>query len=263
MLSYVQMYRFLRAWASAGMRFERTQNKLYNFLPTFVKSNYRMKKHILLSLIALVGAVSALFAQEEGQGGIPADVFYLMPQMSKGAIYFKDKNPVNGSFNICAVDNTIRYKDNKGTELALDPEDNISMVVIDNVSFRNIEGVFHRMYPVKGDVFLALRRDITVMNDSHTASYGMESQTTAVSEYTGMNTDGKHYSYEESKDFPYRLSETLSIYRNGSLSRINKKSLTKCFPEKKAEIEAWFNANKKADLNSLETILPLCQQWAE
>ena len=222
-----------------------------------------MKKRILFGLIALLGVCPALFAQEEGQAGIPADVFYLLSKPAQGTIYFKDKNPANGTFNICAIDNTIRYKDNKGTELAADAEDNIVMVIIDNISFRNIEGVFQRMYPIKDDIFLAQRRDITVMNDSHVASYGMESQTTAVSELSGMNTEGKHISYEESKSFPYRLTETVSLYQNGNLMRLNKKNLTKCFPAKKAEIEAWFKENKKLDEGDIEKALALCKQWAE
>ena len=222
-----------------------------------------MKKHFLFSLVAFIAASWSLFGQEEGMGGIPVDVFYLTPQMGQGTIYFKDKKPVSGSFTICAVDNTIRYKDNKGTELAVGPEDNISMVTIDNVPFRNLEGVFHRMYPINADVSLAVRRDITIMNDSHVASYGMESQTTAVTSYDGMNTEGKHYSYEESKSFPYRLTETVFLYKNGSLSRVSKKSLIKCFPEKKAEIEEWFRANKKLDSGDIDIILPLCLQWAQ
>lgn len=222
-----------------------------------------MKKHILLSLIALVGAASALFAQEEGQAGIPADVFYLMPKAGQGTIYYKSKSPVSGTFNICAIDNTIRYKDNKGTELAVDGDETINMITIGDASFRFIDGAFQRMYPLTGDLFLAERRDITVMNDSHVASYGMESQTTAVSEFSGMNSEGRHFTYEETKNFPYRMNQTVSLYQNGNLMRLNKKNLTKCFPGKKAEIEAWFKENKKMDEGDVNTVKALCEEWSK
>lgn len=222
-----------------------------------------MKKHILLSLIALVGAASALFAQEEGQAGIPADVFYLMPKAGQGTIYYKSKSPVSGTFNICAIDNTIRYKDSKGTELAVDGDETINMITIGNASFRFIDGAFQRMYPLTGDVFLAERRDITVMNDSHVASYGMESQTTAVSEFSGMNSEGRHFTYEETKNFPYRMNQTVSLYQNGNLMRLNKKNLTKCFPGRKAEIEAWFKENKKMDEGDVNTVKALCEEWSK
>lgn len=222
-----------------------------------------MKKHILLSLIALVGAASALFAQEEGQAGIPADVFYLMPKAGQGTIYYKSKSPVSGTFNICAIDNTIRYKDSKGTELAVDGDETINMITIGDASFRFIDGAFQRMYPLTGDVFLAERRDITVMNDSHVASYGMESQTTAVSEFSGMNSEGRHFTYEETKNFPYRMNQTVSLYQNGNLMRLNKKNLTKCFPGRKAEIEAWFKENKKMDEGDVNTVKALCEEWSK
>ena len=98
---------------------------------------------------------------------------------------------------------------------------------------------------------------------SAVASYGMESQTTAVSEFSGMNSEGRHFTYEETKNFPYRMNQTVSLYQNGNLMRLNKKNLTKCFPGRKAEIEAWFKENKKMDEGDVNTVKALCEEWSK
>ena len=221
-----------------------------------------MKKHILLSVIALMGAVSALFAQEKVQG-IPADVFYLMPKMGQGTLLFRDKSPVPGKFNICAIDNSVRFLDKSGAELALDADESLVEVIIDNVPFLRRDGVFYRLDKLSDDVFLATKRDVTLMTDAKTASYGMESNTTAVQELASYSLEGKVLNFEEAKDIPYRMVETSGLYRKGAILPLTKKNFIKCFPEKKAEIEAWFAEHKKLDPGDVNTIKALCQEWAQ
>ena len=42
-----------------------------------------------------------------------------------------------------------------------------------------------------------------------------------------------------------------------------KRNCVKCFPFKKAEIEAWFSGHKKADATDIDTVLALCKEWGE
>ena len=58
-------------------------------------------KH-LISLIAAFGLSASLLSAQDNIG-IPADVFYLMPKMAQGTLLFRDKSPITGQFNICAV----------------------------------------------------------------------------------------------------------------------------------------------------------------
>ena len=221
-----------------------------------------MKKHILLSVIALAGAASVLFAQEQVQG-IPKDVFYLMPQMGQGTILYSDKSPARGKFNICAIDNSVRFLDKYNTEMALEEDESLVEVIIDNVPFLRRDGVFYRLDKLTDEVFLATKRDVTLMTDAKTASYGMESNTTAVQEYASYSLEGRVLNFEDTKDIPYRMVETSGLYRKGSILSLNKKNCIKCFPEKKAEIEAWFAANKKMDPGNYKALMEIFKQWAQ
>lgn len=215
-------------------------------------------KHLFSLLAGLCLTASLLSAQDSV--GIPNDVFYLMPKMTQGTLLFRDKSPVPGQFNICAVDNTLRFMD-KGKELALEDDESMLEVVFNDVAFLHRDGTFYRLYPVSEEAFVAVKRDVLIMNDSNIASYGMESNTTAVQTIETFNMPGRTLELSDLKDIPYRMTETAALYRKGSIISLNKRNLIRCFPDKKAEIEAWFDANKKIDPTNIPAVLDLCKQW--
>ena len=215
-------------------------------------------KRIFSLLAALLLAAS--FAGAQVNAGIPADVFYLMPEMTQGTLRFKDRN-VSGKFNICAVDQTLRFLNEKGVELALDNDADLQQVNFPEVSFLHAEGTYYRLYPVSDAAYVAVKRDVTIMTDTKSSSYGMASSTTAVEEIGLVQGDGHLVSFNDARQYPYKMTETAFLYRNGYLVRWNKKNCLKCFPFKKAEIEAWFAEHKKADATDIDTVLAMCKGW--
>lgn len=218
-------------------------------------------KRILLSFVALMTAAVSLFAQQEGLS-IPEDVFYLMPKFGKGTIVYRSQAPAQGTLNICALDNSIRFKDNKGVELALDQVDDVVQVVIDGVSFLRLNNSFLRVCPITDTFGLAVKRDVLVMTDSKQGAYGMESQTTSIREISSIVTDGMLYELNKAKQYPYRMSEIGYLYKGGAIMVPSKKNFQKCFPTRKDEIDAWFKEHKKAPTDR-EGLEALCRKWAE
>lgn len=215
-------------------------------------------KRILTLLAALQLTVGFLSAQDSV--GIPNDVFYLMPKMTQGTLLFRDKSPIPGQFNICAVDNTVRFMD-KGTELAMEDDESMLEVVFNDVAFLHRDGTYYHLYPVTDEAFVAVRRDVLIMNDAKMGSYGMESNTTAIQTIETVSAPGRILNLADMKEVPYRMTETAALYRKGSIISLNKRNLVRCFPDKKAEIEAWFDANKKIDPTDVPAVLELCKQW--
>ena len=203
-------------------------------------------------------AFSAFRLTAQVNVGIPADVFYLMPEMTQGTLRFQDRN-VSGKFNICAVDQTLRFLDEKGTELALDNDAELLQVNFPDVSFIHAEGAYYRLYPVSNAAYVAVKRDVTVMTDTRRASYGMDSQTTAVQEVGVLDAGGHVINFNDVRQYPYQMTEMAYLYRNGRIVPFTKKNCLKCFPTKKAEIEAWFAENKKA--GDVDTVISLCKEW--
>jgi len=218
-----------------------------------------MKKTFLMAAAALLWAASAIYAQDKV--GITKEVFYLMPDMAQGSVYFIGKSPATGKLNICAVDNTVRYQDKNGEELAVEIDDTMTRVVIDGVIFVPYDGVFLRLYPFGDDCGVAVRRNVLILSDSKVASYGMESQTTAVTNIVGFTANGKIYSLEDGIDVPYRMSETVYVYRDGNIMSLNKRNLQRCFPEAKDKIDAYFSEHKKLDNSDPEKVLALVREW--
>ena len=203
-------------------------------------------------------AFSAIRLTAQVNVGIPADVFYLMPEMTSGTLRFQDRT-VNGKFNICAVDQTLRFLDEKGTELALDNDAELLQVNFPDVSFIHVDRFYYRLYPVSNAAYVAVKRDVTVMTDTRRASYGMDSQTTAVQEVGVLDAGGHVINFNDVRQYPYQMTEMAYLYRNGRIVPFTKKNCLKCFPTKKAEIEAWFAENKKA--GDVDTVIALCKEW--
>ena len=185
---------------------------------------------------------SGAYAQipvQEGKG-IPDELYYLMPDFSDGTIYFRGQSPARGKLNICAVDNSLRYLDKDGTELSASQSENIFKVWIDTVIFYRYQDVFYRLFPVTSDLGVALRRDVHILKDAKQGAYGTVSQTNAIKEYGVIYADGVAYNLNSAKQYPYRVYETLYFFKGDEIYPVNKKGLRKMFPDKKAEIDAWF-----------------------
>ena len=219
-------------------------------------------KRVFVSFMAVLFGLCAAFAQET-KTGVPEDVFYLMPKFGTGYVVYEGQAPMRGLINICAIDNSVRFKDSNGQEMTADNPGSIQQVVIDNTSFmRNGNQGFARLVSVApgGEVAVAVKRDVTVMTDSKRGAYGMESQTTAVQEYTGFSSTNRMYMLDEMRDFPYRVSETASLFKDGSFMPINKRNCQRVFPNAKDKIDAYFKDHKNAP-SDVNEVIALCKEW--
>ena len=195
-------------------------------------------KRILLLLLLFAGL--SAFGQE-AENGVPADVYYLLPEFRQGMVYFSDQRPAQGTLNICAVDQTLRFMD-KDQELS-SGADNINRVVVDDLVFVRIDGAFYRLYPITDDLTLALRRDVEILRDVKQGAYGTQSRTSSIREVGSLQADGMMYTLKSSKSYPYNVTESCFLYQAGSVTPINKRSLRKRFPARKDELDAWLKSH--------------------
>ena len=202
-----------------------------------------------------------LRAQEKVTGRIPDEVFYLMPEFADGIVYFRGQNPAQGKLNICAVDNTLRFIDDEGKELAADAEsaENIIMVQIDTVQFVHDQNGFYRKYPVTGNIGIAHKRDIHILKGAKKGAYGMVDQTSSIRQYSTLYSGGMAYNLDSGD--PYEVEETMYLYINNAIVPFNKKNIKKAFPERKDELDTWFKAGHVVPKN-VEDALPFLRRWA-
>lgn len=212
----------------------------------------------LMALLSVEG-----FAQDQKYiDGIPADVYYLMPDFADGIVYFYSQAPAKGKLNICAVDQTLRFMDKDGKELQANEDQGISKVRIDTVWFLKSPEAFYRMYPVTSDSGIALRREVKIVSDAKEIAFGMTSQTGAIKTINKVYSDGVSVDITKEKRYPYEITELIYLYKGNAVAAFNKKSLKKVFPAKKAEIDEYFNTHKALP-KTLEKALPLVAGWAK
>ena len=199
-------------------------------------------------------------AQEQKKGGVPDEVYYLMPAFGQGMVYFEGQAPAQGQMNICAVDNSLRYLDKDGQELAAAHIDNVVRVVIDGVVFLREDGIFYRLYPVTADAGIALERKVKFIKDAKQGAYGTTSQTSATQELTSMYGDnGMVYSLGADREYPYLVEEMLFLYRGNDVVSFSRKNLRKFFPDCKDDIDAYCKAFKLPD--TVPEALKLLARW--
>jgi len=165
----------------------------------------------------------------------------MLPEFRQGMVYFSDQGPAQGTLNICAVDQTLRFMD-KDQELS-SGADNINRVVVDDLVFVRIDGAFYRLYPITDDLTLAFRRDVEILRDVKTGAYGIQSRTSSIREVGSLQADGMMYTLQSSKSYPYNVIESCFLYQAGGVTPINKRSLRKRFPERKGELDAWLKSH--------------------
>lgn len=215
-----------------------------------------------LTAILLLAALTGVRAQENASKGVPDDVYYLMPSFGQGMVYLRRQGPAQGKLNICAVDNTLRFIDDKGQEMAAAANDDIVKVTIDTVTFIRYQNAFVRLHPVTDGAGVAVKREVRIIRDAKQSAYGGTSQTSSIKEYGTLYSDGVAFELNTNRQYPYRLSEEFFIYNGDSILPPTKNSLKKLFPEKKDEVEDWFKAHHTFPEN-LEEARALLARWAQ
>ena len=216
-------------------------------------------EHILVLCLALLVPAGAFAQEGKNIGGIPEDVYYLMPAFADGMVYFTGQRPAEGTLNICAVDNTLRFMDN-GKELAAASDETVVRVRIDTVNFMHANGVYYRMYPVSAGIGAALKREVKLKQGAKTGAYGMTSQTSSIQEKSTLYADG--IAYNLSGTSQYEVSETLFLYKGDEILPLNKRNLRRLFPARKQDIDAFFSLGNPLPTTSAE-LIPILRLWAE
>ena len=161
---------------------------------------------ILKPLIAaslLVMAQTAASAQDH----------YLMPAFGDGMVYFNNQRPAQGKLNICALDNTLRFLDADGKELAATDNGSITKVRIDTVWFLHANDAYFRMYPLAVGVGVALKHDLRVIPEAKKGAYGTTSQTSSINQKSVLYADGVTYNLNTDRNAQYEETDILQRRR--------------------------------------------------
>lgn len=202
--------------------------------------NVRTRITGLLAACLLLFVPKGASAQEDTRQGIPPEVYYLLPAFSQGMVYLAGQGPAQGLLNICAEDQTLRFMDN-GVELS-SSDDNIVKVQVDTAVFIRDDGCFYRIYQVPGDTWVACLRRVEILRDVKKGAYGTESRISSIRSAGSFSSDGVMYTLDQARNYPYNVTETCFLYRDGKVVPFSKRNLRKCYPDRKDDLDAYFKS---------------------
>ena len=213
-------------------------------------------KKVILSLCAfclLALSVRAQSAQADFEASLPDSVKYVMPAFGPGNILYKDGGFSRGSFNICTVDNTLRYIDTDKSEKVLADPSQVESVSISGVLFLHVQNMYLGVVGDYDDVLLCVQKRL-VFDDRKAGAYGTSSATSSIKTVGSSTDNGSTFRFSNVK---YDVKETPYLYKKGRIHVPSKKTLTKLFPAKKAEVEAYLQENRVefSDYRQVEALL--------
>ena len=218
-----------------------------------------MKRFVAIALLMFIG--SAAFSQTvsftspnaESQKMLDS-VKYILPEFTAGMVIFKSGEQSNGAINISAIDQKIHFIDPKGEVLVITNNDEVSRVFAKGRTFLNSRYGYVELYETVGDIFMGEARKVGFISEDKVGAFGSKSQTTSIQTINSVQTSGGYMvDFEKQKNSPYTYKKIPYVCRKGLFLSVSKKTLQKCFPEKKDIIEQYIQ-EKNPNLNNVEDV---------
>lgn len=227
-----------------------------------------MKRILSISLLLLFS--TAVFSQTvaftspnaESQKMLDS-VKYVLPEFAAGMVIFNNGEQSNGALNINTIDQKVHFVDPSGTILVLSNNEQVSRVFIKGRSFINSRYGYIEVYETAGDTFMGELRRVGFISEDKVGAFGSKSQTTSIQTINSVQTSGGYMvDFEKQKNSPYTYKKIPYLCRKGMFQTVTKKTLQKCFPDKKEAIEQYL-AEKDPNLNNVDEVRELFKALAK
>jgi hypothetical protein len=210
-----------------------------------------MKKSILFLLFIV--AISVTFAQRQA-----VEIsHYIFPEFTRGTVLMKSGYVYQASLNYNALSEEMIFED-KGQKLAIGKEERekVDTVYIQNRRFfvlndRFVELVYRSVYELYADY----KCDVKLPGKP--APYGGTSETTAVSTYSGVYSDGVLYELKLPDEFIIRPYTVYWLKKDGETKRVlSVTQLTRMFGNRRDLARDYINTHK-VDYDDQESLVML------
>ena len=218
-----------------------------------------MRRFVSLVIVLFIGTaafsqtVSFTSPNAESQKMLDS-VKYILPEFTAGMVIFKNGEQSNGAINISTIDQKIHFIDPKGEILVITNNDEVSRVFAKGRTFLNSRYGYVELYETIGDIFMGEVRRVGFISEDKVGAFGSKSQTTAIQTVNSVQTSGGYMvDFEKQKNSPYTYKKIPYVCRKGLFLTVSKKSLQKCFPDKKEIIEQYIK-EKDPNLGNVEEV---------
>jgi len=221
-----------------------------------------MKIKYLFFLLLLCG--TTLSAQdvvshqrgEDLQQYLLDSVKFVVPDFQAGVIIFNDGTFSRGPINISTIEQRIYFVSPEGDYQVLTNEDQVTRATIRNRTFIKSKYGYVELLRTNEDVSLGAVRRTSFFETEKKGAYGMASQTTSVTTIGTIQQNGTMYTLGVDQKTPFKYKVIPYLYKDNRVLMSNKKNFQKCFPSKKAEIDAYLK-DHNVDFENMEDVTAL------
>lgn len=210
---------------------------------------------LMLYICASAFAQTVSFTSPDAESQKMLDsVQYILPEFAAGMVVFNNGEQSNGALNINTIDQKLHFIDPSGKILVITNNDQVARVFIKGRSFVNSRYGYIEIYETAGDVFMGELRKVGFISADKEGAFGTKSQTTSIQTISSVQaTGGFMIDFEKQKNSPYTYKKIPYLCRKGVMQPVTKKTLQKCFPDKKEAIEQYIS-EKDPNLNNVQEV---------
>ncbi|HIZ87373.1 MAG TPA: hypothetical protein IAC03_04350 [Candidatus Coprenecus pullistercoris] len=226
---------------------------------------------VFLMLLIVCAPVSAkarkgsvtVQARENLLDKLPADVAYLLSEYTGAVLYRNDGGMSEGKINICLVDNSIRFVDEKGDTLLMRNPAMVNRIILaDGSVCVPVNGEYVRQLAAAGSRSLVyrVRLELDTRDDSPSGGIAPPPTSTAVTASLMELDPSRSFSVTTVVD--YDLSEGFCLTDGDKFYPARQSSFVRLFPDRKKDIKA-YTKEHPVDYDSKEDITALFMYCAQ
>ena len=205
-------------------------------------------KYVFLFLLLCGSTLSAQDVIEHKRGEdlqqyLLDSIKFVVPEFQSGVVIFNDGNYSRGPINISTIEQRIYFIASDGQYQVLSNEDQVTRATIKNRTFVKSKYGYVELLRNNEKASLGAVRRTSFFETEKVGAYGMASQTTSVTTIGSIQTNGTMYTLGVDQKTPFKYKIIPYLYKDGKVLMTTKKNFQKCFPAKKAEIDAYLKDN--------------------
>ena len=230
-------------------------------------------KRIFISFALLIASLSTVFAQDVIKGSViassredlltklPSEVAYFIPEFTHAYIFYTNGTKFEADLNICLVDNSVRYINEKGDTLLMANASTVNKILAGDAIYQQLNDAFVHQLAVYGQTSLSEKKIFTFKEPEISIGFSNLAPTSTARAYNPEDHDVAK-GYGKDMEIDYRLETVYVLTHKNKTYSCKQSSFIKFFPEKKQQIKDFVKENK-IDFTNKDHVLSLFYMCTE
>lgn len=230
-------------------------------------------KRIFISFALLIASLSTVFAQDVIKGSViassredlltklPSEVAYFIPEFTHAYIFYTNGTKFEADLNICLVDNSVRYINEKGDTLLMANASTVNKILAGDAIYQQLNDAFVHQLAVYGQTSLSEKKIFNFKEPEISIGFSNLAPTSTARAYNPEDHDVAK-GYGKDMEIDYRLETVYVLTHKNKTYSCKQSSFIKFFPEKKQQIKDFVKENK-IDFTNKDHVLSLFYMCTE